>query len=166
MRIGWVLATGLIALAVPFAAQAGNWKVEDGPPLRLALSYGDQGVDYRFACAGDHVTIVETGVTQLMDPGTGAKVSDAPGATMLPGAAVMGLYVDGRKIDLVPARATANTTKGWNLAIDMPLKDPTLQALRKTKSMSLMTTGWTGMVELGPDDRKVIGGFLDRCAGR
>jgi hypothetical protein len=76
----------------------------------------------------------------------------------------MGLMVGKRQPDLKPAETSANPTKGWDLSIELPLKDPALQDLRKADAMTLMTTGWTILVELGPDDRKLIGEFLDRCA--
>ncbi len=109
------------------------------------------------------MAITETGVTELMDLETGQKVSDAPGSTITPLASSMGLFTDKVKPKLVLSVATLNPVKGWDLTITLQPTDAAFRSLKAAKSMSLMTTGWTGLVELAPQDRRVISTFVDGC---
>lgn len=161
-----LLVWSVLVLAMPVAAKAGTWTIEGGPnspPYRMSFSFGQPGVSYRFECQANQMSISEFGVTQLMDVQTGVKISDEPGATITPGASVMGVYTDKVETQLVPATAIANPAKGWDLTIVVPLTDPALRSMSKAGMVSLMTTGWTGAVELSSDDRKVIATFLGQC---
>jgi hypothetical protein len=156
-----------VLLAGPAGAQASKWTVEGAAqarPLQLAFhGFEGEGVGYVFECLPDGVRITETGVTQLTDPASGQTVGDAPGSTMIPGAAAMGLYADGVDLELVPAVATPNPVRGWDLSITVPFGDKALKSLAKTNALALMTTGWTGAVEIGAEDRKVIRQFTEGC---
>ena len=155
-------------LAMPVAAKAGSWTIEGGPnapPFRMSFSFGQPTVTYRFECQANQMLISETGVTQLLDVQTGVKIGDEPGATITPGASVMGVYTDKVKPKLVPATAVANPSKGWDMSIALPLTDPSVRSMSKAGMVSLMTTGWTGAVELSSDDRKLIATFLGQCHG-
>lgn len=165
-RIAAILIWPLIAGALPASAQTSSWRVlgsTNAPPFKMSFSFGAQAVGYQFECRANAVVITETGVTQLMDPQTGQKISDAPGAEITPLASTMGLFTDKVQPKLAPASAKLNPVRGWDLTITLPADDPAFRSLKTATTMSLMTTGWTGLVELSPQDRKLISTFVDGC---
>jgi hypothetical protein len=155
----------VLLLAAPASAEgwatvrAGNGH---GEQLTLAL---DGARSYIFECVPDGVVITETGVTDLLDiRGGGSKVGDAPGSTMLDGAAVMALYTGKGEPEFQPATYAANPGKGWDLTIRFAKGDKRLKALAKTEMLSLFTTGFTAAIPLGVPERKMFAEFLGRCA--
>jgi hypothetical protein len=161
-----ILLCAASMVAGPVTAGSSAWHVEGGPgtpPFRMEFSFGPSGVTYQFECQPQTVAITETGVTELMDLKTGQKVSDAPGSTITSDASAMGLFTNKIKPQLIPSDAKLNSKKGWDLTIVLPKDDAAFRSLRKADSMSLMTSGWTGMVQLDADDRKVIAAFVDGC---
>lgn len=131
----------------------------------MTFAFDQTGVSYLFECRPLDVAITELGLTGLMDVTTGTKMSDTPasGSTLVGTAASMGLYTDRVKPLLVAAVAKPSSAKGWDLTITLPKKDAAFRSLTKAKSMSLMSTGWTGLVQLGPADQKVIAAFVEAC---
>lgn len=168
LRCAGLFAAALLT-AGPAIAGVSDWRVDgrpDAPPFQLRYSFAQGGVTYRFVCGPDKVAVTETGVTGLADQQTGQPVGDGPGSQMTAGASVMGLYTTEVDANLIPAVATANASKGWDLTIELPKSDPAFQSLKTAKAMSLSTTGWTGAVFIGSDDRHVIAAFVSQCAGR
>ena len=159
----------LVAVILLAAGQASagplHWTVEGDPDVRTLRfdGFAEKGVAYAFTCAGQTLTATETGVTELMNPQDGRKVGDAPGSSMPAGAAVMTIFTDLTEPAFTAADARPNAKSGWDLTIRLPLKDPAVRALSKAKSMSLMTTGWTGLVELSAEDHAIVSGFLQAC---
>ena len=77
---------------------------------------------------------------------------------------MMVLVTDRSKPELTAAEARANTKLDWDLTITLPLNNAAIRTLPKAKSVTLMTSGWTGLAELGQGDRELIAGFLKSCA--
>jgi hypothetical protein len=75
----------------------------------------------------------------------------------------MALYTDRTEPRFIAANVEANSVRGWDLTIKLPLDDPAIRALSKANVVSLMTTGWTGATKLDPGQRKIIGDFLATC---
>jgi len=166
LRCAVLLAATLFA-AGPAIAGASSWHVEgrpSAPPFQLIYSFGPGQVSYRFVCGPEKVAITETGVTGLADQQTGQPIGDGPGSQITAGASVMGLYTTAVEANLIPAVATPNPSKGWDLTIELPKSDPAFQSLATAKAMSLTTTGWSGAVFIEPDDRHVIAPFVSQCA--
>jgi hypothetical protein len=169
MRAGMLVLGAAMIAATPALAQPSLWHVSGGPAaptFELSRTFPKVGVSYRFVCQRNKVAITETGVTQLTDPQTGKPVGDEPGSRMTAGASVMALHTDTVEAKLFPAVATPNSPRGWDLTIELPTNDPAFQSLATAKQMTLMTTGRTGMVLLGPADRDVIAPFVRSCAAR
>lgn len=165
MKIKGLLA--LVALGSGSAAAAPRgWvidRADQGAPVLSFDGFTDKGVTYEFTCTNNALTVKEVGVTLLMDPTDGQKVGDDPGSAMRPGAAMMALFTDRTKPAFVAAGAKPNVQRGWDLTISLPLNDPAVRALPKAKAVSLMTTGWTGLAKLGPDESATISAFLKSC---
>lgn len=163
MRV-WPILVALASVAT--TATAAGWQVEGQPgatPYRLSFAVSEN-VSYAFECRPDGVLVSETGVTQLMDVQTGAKIGDEPGATISPGAAYLMLMTKPKASpDFIPAKATPNPVRGWNLSVLLPKTDKQWRALPKAQMVSLMTTGWTGAVMLDAQSRAVISGFVQGC---
>ena len=119
---------------------------------------------YEFRCTGATLKATEIGVTQLMNVADGQKIGDTSGSIMPPGAAVMTLFTDRTKPAFTAAEAKPNPKRGWDLTITLPMDNAAVRALPKVKSVSLMTTGWTGLAEPGQRDRDLISSFLKSCA--
>jgi hypothetical protein len=166
LRCAGLLAAALLT-AEPAMAGISDWHLDGrpgAPPFQLRYSFAQGGVSYRFVCEPDKVAVTETGVTGLADEQTGQPIGDGPGSQMTAGASVMGLYTTEVEANLIPAVATPNPSKGWDLTIELPKSDPAFQSLTTAKAMSLTTTGWSGAVFIGPDDRHVIAAFVSQCA--
>jgi hypothetical protein len=167
MRMGSIAMILALAFAGTANAEPGGWQVEGRPgatPYRLSFTGLGPGMSYSFECQSDGVLITETGVTQLLDIRTGRKIADEPGSTISPGASFMMLVLNAKPgRDFLPATATPNPVRGWDLSIMAPKSDEHWRALPHAKSVSLMTTGWTGNVELDDASRKLIGGFVKGC---
>jgi hypothetical protein len=154
----------LLMLAAPVSA--GEWAMVgagsgDGERLTLAV---DEARSYTFECAPDSVAVTETGVTDLLDVrGGGGKIADSPGSTMPEGAAVMALYTGKGEPEFKSATYAANRKKGWDLTIRFAKSDRRLNALAKTDTLSLFTTGFTAAVTLSTAERKMFAVFLGRC---
>jgi hypothetical protein len=165
MKPPYFLVSCLLLTAGTASAEPTGWTVvnaTDGETLMFD-GFADKGVTYKFSCVGQTLTATEIGVTQLMNMADGQKIGDVPGSLMPPGAAVMTLFADRAKPAFIAADATPNAKFGWDLTIRLPLNNPAVRALPKAKSLSLMTTGWTGLVELGQSDRVTISSFLKSC---
>jgi hypothetical protein len=162
-KVRWFAAV-LLILADP--ATAAEWKnvgAANGHGETLSLAI-DEAHSYSFECTPDAVLVSETGVTDLLDiRAGGAKVSDGPGATMPDGAAVMALYAGKGDPEFLPATYVPNPNKGWDLSIKLPKRDKRLDALTKTETLSLFTTGFTAAVVIGSAERKMFADFLSRC---
>jgi hypothetical protein len=167
MRTGLAVLASVLAFAATAAAEPGAWRVEGQPGgslYRLSLDGRGPNVTYAFECRPDGVLITETGVTQLTDIQTGKKVGDDPGSSITSGAAFLALMSDPKASpDLLPAKATPNPARGWDLSVVVPKTDKQWRALPRAKMMTLMTTGWTVGVKLDDAARKVIAGFVAGC---
>jgi hypothetical protein len=163
----WISGFGVLALLATAArAEPSPWQVEGSPstpPFRLSLTLEDRNGAYQFECGPDEVRVTETGVTDLMDVFTGAKVDTAPGTIVPEGALSMALYTREVKSPMTKATAVPNATEGWDLTIVLPKTDAAFRSLATSKVVSLATTGWTTAVTLDDEDRKVIAGFVARC---
>lgn len=152
-------------LLVSVQANGADWQLqaEDGDsPL---LTYGSkEQVSYRFACTPTGVRVTATGVTKLMDFGTGAIVGDDDGAVMTPGASMMALYGGKGEPDFIPAEAVKNPAGGWDLTISLPKDHKQLKALGKSEMMSLFTSGHTMAVAMDGNARATWSDFMRRCA--
>lgn len=167
MKASLVAASCLLLAASPALAGQG-WtvaKTAEGQVLTYD-GFADKGVGYAFRCTGETLIATETGVTDLMNVADGQRIADAPGTTMPAGSAVMTLFTDKTKPDFMQAEAKANPRLGWDLTLTLPLNHAAVRALPKAKAVSLMTTGWTGLVELDGKDREVIAGFLKGCKAK
>lgn len=156
---------GLMAALSVAAVQteAGGWTIEPAGAGRgevLSLQLGS-AQSYRFECTPGDVVVTQTGVTQLLGEGN-TRVGDGPDAVMPEGAAMMALY-SGKDPEFQPARAVKNPAGGWDLTIRVAKDDKLLNAMPKSKMMSLFTTGITTAVEMSDQARKVWKGFLTRC---
>ncbi|PXA97489.1 hypothetical protein DMC47_13570 [Nostoc sp. 3335mG] len=158
--LGLITALSVAALQT----EAGGWTIEPAGAGRgevLSLQLGS-GQSYRFECTPGDVIVTQTGVTQLLDVRTNTKVGDGPDAVMPEGAAMMALY-SGKDPEFQPARAVKNPAGGWDLTIRVAKDDKLLNAMPKSKTMSLFTTGFTTAVQMSDQARKVWKGFLTRC---
>lgn len=158
----------VLTLATSTAALAeSNWRVAGAPGDTVfsltTTANAEKGVTWTFQCEADTVALMQTGVTDLMDIQNGQKVSDEPGSTMSPGAAVMGLMSDKANSGFLSALARPNPRRGWDLLVRLPKKDRALRGMAKARMVVVMTTGFTIAVEIGPEDRPVIADFLTRC---
>ena len=165
-RHAGLLGSLLFLTAGPALAESSGWQViggSDSNPFQLRFGYAQPAVTYVIDCRVDKIIVTETGVTELMDIQTGQKVSDSPGSSITPGASAMALFTDRVQPKMIPAIAKANVTKGWDLTIELPKNDRAFRSLSTATTMSLMTTGWTGAVEIGPSDHAIIAGFVNRC---
>jgi len=161
-----VISCFLLTAAGSAAAEPRGWVIDRADQGAAILTYdgfADKGVTYEFTCTNNALIAREIGVTLLMDPTDGQKVGDDPGSAMRPGAAVMALFTDRTKPAFVTADAKPNLHRGWDLTINLPLDDPAVRALPKAKAVSLMTTGWTGLAELGPRASATLSSFLRSC---
>lgn len=152
-------------IAAPVQAQGSGWVLRpaaDGHGAALTLNEGE-AVSYRFECAGDGVTITETGVTKLLDLKTGKAVGDDTGDTMPEGAAVMALFGGKGQPSFVPATAVHNPVKGWDLTIHVPKGDKQLKAMPKAEMISLFTTGYTMAVVMDAEARGQWNAFVQAC---
>lgn len=152
----------LLALAAP--AAAAEWKLDpaqSGP----VLTYGaGEPVSYRFECGADAVIVTETGVTQLVDLGTGKPIGDDEAAQMPAGAAMMALFAGRGDPQFRPAEARKNPAGGWDLTIRLPKTDKQLKAAGKGEMLSLFTTGYTMAVAMDGEARRQWNDFLRRCS--
>lgn len=162
------LATIGLFLAGSGAASAQSWQIgrtDSGAPLAVVET--DKGTPfYRFECGPDGVTASFLGASELVDPGTGAKVGDAPGSTMLPGAARMGLMTDKAQPDFVPAVAAPHPGGGWDLTIRIAKDDPVFRSLPRATIVALASTGMVVAVLVKDADRKPLADFVRQCRGR
>ncbi len=158
-----VISLALVLL--PTQANAAEWLL--GPAtegIAPVLTYGSsEPVSYRFECTPSAVIVTETGVTKLMDFGTGTLVGDGDGATMTPGAAMMALYGGKGEPDFAPAEATKNPAGGWDLAQRLPKNHKQLKAIGSSDMMSLFTSGYTMAVALDDGARATWNEFMRRC---
>ncbi|HEY5071248.1 MAG TPA: hypothetical protein VII63_04370 [Caulobacteraceae bacterium] len=147
-----------------------GWRVEglpDAPPFRLNFPPpAGEGTTATLDCKRDRVTITETGVTKMVDTGTGKIVGDDRNSTIPSAAANMALYVGRGDPHLVSATVHPNAVRGWDLTIEISKSDPAFLGLSKATAVSLMTTGMTGLIEIGPQDHKLIASFVKRCASK
>lgn len=154
-----------LALSLPMQANAAEWQLQPAIEGRgPILTYGsNEPVSYRFECTLSTVIVTETGVTNLMDFGTGARVEDGPGAVMTPGAAMMALY--GGKGDpvFIPAEATKNPNGGWDLTVHLPKNHKQLKAVGNSEMMSLFTSGYTMAVGMDGAARATWNDFMRSC---
>lgn len=167
--MGMFATLGLMA-ALAFATvqtEEGGWTIEPaGAGHGEVLSFElEQGKSYRFECSASDVIVTQTGVTQLLDLRTNTKVGEGPGAVMTDGAAMMALS-SGEDPEFQPAKAVKNPAGGWDLTIRVAKDDKMLNAMPKSKLMSLFTTGFTTAVVMSDQGRKVWKGFLTRCRER
>jgi hypothetical protein len=146
-----------------------GWQVMDEPKsglFQMSFNVGQPGVAYIFDCRANKVLVTETGVTELMDIQTGQKVSNIPSSALPPGASVMALFTDQVEPQMRPARAKPNSANGWDLTLELSKDDRAFRSLSSAKMISLMTTGWTGAVVIGPPDHNIISGFVNQCEKR
>ena len=146
-------------------ASAGSWQTvgaTNGHGERLSLSI-DATHSYVFECGTDAVSVTETGVTDLLDIRGNRKVGDTAGSVMPEGAAMMALYSGKGDPNLLPAAATPNPTKGWDLTLRLAKSDKALNGIPKAEMLSLFTTGFTAAVPLDSDDHAKFSAFLTRC---
>ena len=165
MKACYFLVSIFLLAAGQASAGPSQWTVEGAPEVRKLRfdGFADKGVAYTFTCAGQTLTATESGVTELMNPQDSRKIGDAPGSSMPAGAAVMTIFTDLTEPAFTAADAIPNAKSGWDLTIRLPLKDPAVRALSKATSMSLMTTGWTGLVQLDAEDHAIISSFMKTC---
>lgn len=136
-----------------------------GHGMRLAIGDPAAPPHYLFECGERDVTIVQFGVTALMDLTTGQKIEDAPGSQITRGAAFMALFSGSGQPDLIPAEAAPNARKGWDLTVRLAKDDKSLRRLPKASMMSLFTTGYTKAIAMGDAERKTAAQFVEGCRG-
>jgi hypothetical protein len=160
-------ACSLLALPSASGAQPRGFEMRQTSNGGASVTYNgfaDKGVTYELSCADNVITAKELGVTSLMDPTDGTKIGDSAGSAIRPGAAMMALFTDRTKPAFTPAVAVPNIQNGWDLTIRLPMDDAAVRALPKAKAMSLMTTGWTGLVQLDATDRTMFSAFVEACS--
>jgi hypothetical protein len=104
------------------------------------------------------------GVTELVDPATGARVGDAPGSTMIPGAARMALIAGKAKPAYRPAEAAPHPGGGWDLTIRLSKNDPGFRAIPRAPIVALVTTNMVIMVPVRESSNALYGIFARETA--
>lgn len=161
--IASIAATLLLAAAGQATGTGWTLQLPEGGAPVLEYRITDSNL-YRFTCDARTVTALQTGVTELLDLGTGNRIGDGPGAVMPAGSATMTLYAGQGEPVLTPASAVKNSGDGWDLTIRLPLGDPQLRRITRAKIMSLFTTGHTTAVMLEAGDQAKWRDFLKACA--
>jgi hypothetical protein len=142
---------------------AADWRLQPAGST-LVLTYAeDQPVSYRFECMANEVRITETGVTKLMDLGTGKPIGDDAHAVMPPGSAMMALFGGKGDPNFVPADAMKNPEGGWDLTIHLAKTDKQLKAVGRSAMISLFTTGYTMAVQMDDASHAKWNEFMRRC---
>lgn len=162
LSIQLILALLSTAADVP-AAPAEGWQVEAGP----SLIFREAGAPvYKLDCSGSGLEVTNFGVTQLLDVQRNKPVGDAEGSALPAGAAVMALATDKtEEPEMVPARSARNAAGGWDMTISLRKNDPVFRSLPRADFVSLFTTGFTRAVQLGKEERTLIGDFVRQCRG-
>jgi hypothetical protein len=167
MRIGQAVLIASLGFAANAAAEPSAWRVDGAPnstPYRLAFTDKNGGESYEFECRSDGVLVKETGVTKLTDVHTGKLIGDEPGSSITSGAAFLMLVTNPKlKSDFSPASATPNSVRGWDLSMLLPKNDKQWRAFPRAKAVSLMSTGFTTLVELDDETRRLIAQFVEGC---
>lgn len=151
-----------LALATQSATQGWQFVPAEGGPMVLTYAAGSP-VSYRFECAANEVIVTETGVTKLLNLGTGKQIGDDAGAVMPAGSAMMAVFAGKGEPKFQPAAAVKNPAGGWDLTIRLPRDDKQLKAVGKAEMMSLFTTGFTMAVVMEASDRSIWNDFMTRC---
>jgi hypothetical protein len=129
----------LLLFVAASAATGAPWETVgpgNGHGEKLTLSL-DATHRYIFECRSDAVMVTQTGVTDLLNIGGKGRVSDAPGSVMPDGSAMMALYTGEGDPNFLPAVATSNPVKGWDLTLRIPKNDKALRGLEKAETISL-----------------------------
>ena len=173
MKLRSVFVTGCLALgaasATSLAQESRVWQVEGSrkaPPYRLVLPDVGEGVSYIFDCSGSDLLVTQTGVTELLDmkAGNNARAPDTGEGRIFPeGSALMAVATDRGQPDFTLGTAKPNPTKGWDITIQLPRKDKSFQDFGRAEFVTLFTTGFTALVELGAADRKAVSNFVKEC---
>jgi len=164
------LCTAAFAAVGAFAQDTTGWRVEGSraaPPYRLVLPNAGTGVSYIFDCSGTNLPVTETGVTELLDMSTrnNSRVPDTGESRTFPQGSAMLAVVTNPKADpkFVSGTAKLNPNKGWDITIELPKKDKSVQDLGRSDFVSLFSTGYTGVVVLNGPDKKTVSDFIKEC---
>lgn len=165
MSIRMKTVVAVLFCGISTQAAAAGWTVQPANSNHGAiLSFGDgEPISYHFECSAKGIVATQTGVTKLLDLGTGKTIGDDADAVMPPGAALMALAGDKGEPKFVPAEAVKNPAGGWDLTITIAKNDKQLKAIGKSGMISLFTTGYTMAVEMDVDARTKWNDFVRGC---
>jgi len=161
MNIPFQLVLALLASgATGSDSAAGGWQ-----SAGRVLTYSEAGAPiYVLDCSGTELAVTQYGVTQLLDIKQNKPVADREGTTLPEGAAFMALATD--KIEepqMIAATAVRNASTGWDMTIRLRKNDANFRSLPKAKMISLFTTGFTRLVQLGKADKQMLAAFVSEC---